>query len=61
MPFGVKHEGSKWVVYNKNTGKTYGSHDTKEHAVKQLVAIEISMRKSHKENRKKYDGMRHDS
>jgi hypothetical protein len=60
MPFGVKHEGSKWVVYNKNTDKEYGTHNTKEEAIKQLVAIEIAMRKKYKEKHKRHEGIRHD-
>ena len=38
----IKKVGSKWVVYSKDGSKKLGTHDTKEKALKQLAAIEIS-------------------
>jgi len=38
----IKHVGDKWVVYPKKGGKRLGTHDTKNAALKQLRAIEIS-------------------
>jgi len=37
----VKRDG-KWLVMNKAKDKVLGTHDTKELALKQLAAIEIS-------------------
>lgn len=39
MPYGVKKKGGKWVVYNRETGKVYGTHPSKVAAVAQLKAI----------------------
>ena len=38
----IKKVGNKWVVYGKDGGKRLGTHDTKEKALKQLRAIEMS-------------------
>lgn len=38
----IKHEKGKWNVYNESGTHQLGSHDSKEEAVKQLQAIEIS-------------------
>jgi hypothetical protein len=38
----IKNVGSKWEVYSKDGSKKLGTHDTKEKALKQLAAIEIS-------------------
>jgi len=40
----IKKIGSKWAVYPKKGGKRLGTHDSKEKALKQLKAIEISKR-----------------
>jgi len=42
MPYGIKHAGSKWVVYNKATGHVFGKHATKSEAEAQLAAIMAS-------------------
>ncbi|CAK0743134.1 hypothetical protein CCP1ISM_160014 [Azospirillaceae bacterium] len=42
MPYGVRKNGDKHQVYNKNTGRVYGSHDSKEKANKQLAALHIN-------------------
>lgn len=38
----IKKEDGKWVVYPEGGGKRLGTHDTKEDAIKQLRAIEVS-------------------
>ncbi len=38
----LKHVGSKWYVLDSSGKKVLGKHSTKEKAVKQLSAIEIS-------------------
>ncbi len=38
----IKNVGDEWVVYPKKGGKRLGTHDTKDAALKQLRAIEIS-------------------
>jgi GNAT superfamily N-acetyltransferase len=38
----IKHIDGKWVVYPSKGGDRLGTHDTKEKALKQLKAIEIS-------------------
>lgn len=41
MPYTVRKSGKKYKVVNKNTGKVYGTHDSKEKANKQLAALHI--------------------
>lgn len=41
----VRKRGSKWVVLDKSGKKVLGTHPSKEKAVKQLQAIEISKHK----------------
>ena len=38
----IRQVGDKWVVYPKKGGKRLGTHATKEKALRQLAAIEIS-------------------
>lgn len=38
----IAHRGKKWVVLNKKGDKVLGTHSSREKAVKQLQAIEIS-------------------
>ena len=49
----IKQVDGKWVVYPKNGGKRLGTHDTKEKAVAQLRAIEISKNENINENKEK--------
>lgn len=46
MPYAVRKSGSKYKVVNKNTGKVYGTHDSKEKANKQLTALHIHTHES---------------
>jgi protein required for attachment to host cells len=39
MPIGKKRVGSKWVVYNKDTGKVYGKHPNSMRANAQIKAM----------------------
>jgi hypothetical protein len=39
MPYLVKKQGSKWVVYNPNNGHVYGTHDTEAGAKAQAAAL----------------------
>ena len=39
MPYKVRKKGDKWEVYNPDTGKVYGTHDTKEDAEAQVKAL----------------------
>ncbi len=41
----IRKEGSSYVLRSKKTGKVLGKHPTKEAAIKQEVAIEISKHK----------------
>jgi len=36
MPYAVKMMGKKHIVYNKETGKAHGTHDSHEKAMKQM-------------------------
>jgi len=38
----ISHRGNKWVVLNKKGDKVLGTHSSRQKAVKQLQAIEIS-------------------
>jgi hypothetical protein len=38
----IKHEGNSWNVYTEDGTKKLGSHPSKQAAMKQLQAIEIS-------------------
>ena len=43
MPYGIKKvSGGRQAVYNKDTGKVYGRHPSREKAVKQIAAIEAN-------------------
>lgn len=46
----IKKHGKKWVVTDSSGKKVLGTHDTKEKAVKQLAAVEISKKERKKEN-----------
>lgn len=39
MPYKIRKSGDKWEVYNPDTGKVYGTHDSKEAAEKQVKAL----------------------
>jgi hypothetical protein len=41
----IEKVGNEWVVYSKKGGKRLGTHPTKDAALKQLAAIEISKQK----------------
>lgn len=44
----IEKHGSKWLVKDSKGKKTLGTHPTKEKAIKQLQAIEISKKKAGK-------------
>ena len=39
MPYKVEKRGEKWVVFNPDTGKVYGTHDSKKEAEDQQAAL----------------------
>lgn len=39
MPYKIRKKGDKWEVYNPDTGKVYGTHDTKSDAEDQVKAL----------------------
>lgn len=39
MPAKIRKQGKKFQVYNTETGKVYGTHSTKQSALKQLKAL----------------------
>jgi hypothetical protein len=41
MPYGVRKSGDKFKVVNKETGRVFGTHSSKEKANKQLAALYI--------------------
>ena len=41
MPYGTRKSGKMTQVFNKKTGKVYGSHSSKAKANKQLAALHI--------------------
>lgn len=41
MPYGIRKSGEKFKVVNKETGRVFGTHSTKEKAKKQLAALYI--------------------
>jgi hypothetical protein len=41
MPYGIRKSGDKFKVVNKETGRVFGTHSTKEKAKKQLAALYI--------------------
>lgn len=51
MPYKVGKRGNKWVVYNPDTGKVYGKHDSKPEADDQKKALWVNSPPS-KEHRK---------
>ena len=42
MPYGVRKSGDKFKVVNKETGRVFGTHSSKEKANKQLAALYIN-------------------
>ena len=36
MPYAVKERGDKWITYNKDTGKTKGTHSSRAKAMSQM-------------------------
>lgn len=42
----IRKKGNKWQVLDSAGDKVLGEHDTREKALKQLVAIEISKKKN---------------
>ena len=43
MPFGIRSSGDKWQVYNKNTGRVLGTHDSMPKAQMQLKAVHANV------------------
>lgn len=41
----IKKSGDEWIVYPKDGGKRLGTHKSKNSALRQLKAIEISKSK----------------
>lgn len=41
MPYVIRKEGSRWVVYKKGTRKRLGRHDSKAQAQAQVRAIYV--------------------
>lgn len=39
MPWGVRKQGDKWVVYKEGSGEVVGRHPTKEKAIKHQRAL----------------------
>jgi hypothetical protein len=39
MPYSVSRRGNKWVVYNPESGKVFGTHETREQAMAQVRAL----------------------
>lgn len=39
MPYKKRKKGDKWEVYNPDTGKVYGTHDTEAQADAQIRAL----------------------
>ena len=39
MPAKIRKRGNKYEVYNEDTNKVYGTHSTKQSALKQLRAL----------------------
>jgi len=46
MPYAIKKQGNKWVVYNKDSGKVMGTHDSKEKAKAQLRALYANVKEN---------------
>lgn len=42
MPYNVKKKGNKWIVYNPDTGKIYGTHPTRKDAEAQQKALYVN-------------------
>ena len=40
MPWGVKKENDKWLIYRKDSGKVVGHSDSKEKAMKSVAVRE---------------------
>ena len=42
MPYNIRKKGDKWEVYNPDTGKVYGTHDTRKAAEDQQKALYVN-------------------
>jgi hypothetical protein len=52
MPFAIKSDGDKFVVYNEDTRDTKGTHDTREQAEAQLAALYLNVPDTRLEKRR---------
>lgn len=56
MPYSIEKEGDdKWCVYNTDSGKKVGTHDSRMEAMKQMRALYASDGKAAKKPEKKSD------
>lgn len=39
MPYSIEKKGDVWCVYNNDTGKKMGEHDSRTEAMKQMKAL----------------------
>ena len=39
MPYSIQKKGDDWCVYNDDTGKKVGEHDSRPEAMKQMKAL----------------------
>lgn len=44
MPYTIRQKGSQWIVVSES-GRTLGTHDTKDQAIKQMVAVSLAENK----------------
>lgn len=49
MPYAVRRSGDKWQTYNPESGKVYGTHDSKGGAEAQLRALYVNAPPSEEE------------
>jgi len=48
MPFGIRKDHNKWVVYNRETGRVFGHHSTRDSALSQLAVLHMRTRNEHR-------------
>ena len=41
VPYSIRKSGNKYLTVKKDTGEVVGTHDSREKAIKQIVAIRI--------------------
>jgi hypothetical protein len=48
MPYAIRREKGKYIVYNRETHRVFGTHSSREKALAQLAALHMHTRHEHR-------------